>query len=410
MKPMKKILYKNISIEDFDYDLPEERIAFYPLEERNQSRLLVYRNHTISDSHFDRLPHFLNQDHRLIFNNSKVIHARLLTTTPTGARIEIFCLEPVYPSSEINAAFQQKGKVVWNCMVGNAKRWKEPFYFTVPLGQTEIRVSVSKGDNHEGIFPVSFEWEEPVSFAEWVEKYGTMPLPPYIKRKAEKEDEQRYQTVYAEKEGSVAAPTAGLHFSEKELDVIRHKGISCEYVTLHVGAGTFKPVSTEEIGSHVMHREPIAIRFSMIENLLKYPEKTNIAVGTTVARTLESLFIIGAKLKKEMPMPLEVAQWEYYENNGFSEISTEEALQAILRHLENEKSEYLTGSTRLMIVPGYRHRLTRGIITNFHQPKSTLLLLIASFLGEEWKTIYQHALENEYRFLSYGDANLYLFP
>lgn len=401
---------KEIRIEDFNYELPNERIAFFPKDVRDSSKLLVYKKEkgTITDSTFDHLPDFLNSDMMLVFNDSRVIHARLLVQNPTGASIEIFCLEPLSPTTELTQALAQTGTVTWKCFIGNAKRFKHPIAFSVPVGKTEVMVTAEKGEQVENAFLVHFSWNEPVTFAEWVEAYGKMPLPPYIKRTAEKADEVRYQTVYAHYDGSVAAPTAGLHFSNPLLQRIKEQGIACEYVTLHVGAGTFKPVTADCVGEHFMHDEQIVIHKKLIDNLLKNIDKKIIAVGTTVTRSLESIFIIGAKLKLGLGNPFHVQQWEYYENAAISGMSVEDSLQSICNYLDDNGLEYVTGSTQLMIAPSYRFKMMKGIVTNFHQPKSTLLLLISAYLGDDWRKLYRHALDANYRFLSYGDANLYL--
>lgn len=400
---------KNIKIEDFDYELDNERIAFYPKEARSTSKLLVYHrdNQQIIDSKFENLPQFLSQDMMLVFNDSKVIHARLLVHNATGAAIEIFCLEPILPTTELTQALAQTGRVTWKCFVGNAKRWKQPLDFQVDINEKPITVTATKGEQVENAFLVEFCWKDDVTFAEWVEAYGKMPLPPYIKRTAEKADENRYQTVYAHYDGSVAAPTAGLHFSKELISQISSQNIETEYVTLHVGAGTFKPVTATEIGDHFMHDEQIVVRKELIENLLRNKDKKIVAIGTTVTRSLESIFIIGAKLKLGLPNPLHVEQWEYYENPAIPSTSVEDSLRSILNYLIDNELEYITTSTQLMIVPSYQFKMMKAIITNFHQPKSTLLLLISAYLGEEWRKIYAHALKNEYRFLSYGDANFY---
>lgn len=400
---------RDIRIEDYDYPLPDEKIAFFPVAQRDQSQLLVYKNGNITDAHFADLASYLTPDDMLIFNDSKVIHARLLVHNTTGAAIEIFCLEPLRPTNDPATAFAQTGSVTWKCMVGNAKKWKHPLDITVPIGEKTVVVTAEKGENQEGTFEVTFTWsDDAVSFAEWLEHYGKIPLPPYIKRTADANDEQRYQTVYAKYDGSVAAPTAGLHFTPAVFDRLHSKGIDTEYITLHVGAGTFKPVSTETIGEHFMHEEKIVITEAFINKLLGSLSKRRIAVGTTVTRTLESLFIIGAKLKLGRPEPLLVQQWEMYDDTALREVTVEESLQAIRAHLREQNTDLLRASTCLIILPTYKPKIVQGIVTNFHQPKSTLLLLISAFLGDEWHRIYQHALEHGYRFLSYGDSNLYL--
>lgn len=401
---------RNIRIEDYNYDLPEERIAFFPAAQRDQSKLLVYKDGKITDSHFSQLAEQLSHNDLLILNDSKVIHARLLVHNTTGAAIEIFCLEPLAPTTDPATAFAQTGTVTWKCMVGNAKRWKHPLFIDVPIGDRQVRVTATRGENMEGAsFEVTFSWDaHEVSFAEWLEHYGKIPLPPYIKRAATADDETRYQTVYARYDGSVAAPTAGLHFTPGVFESLHQKGIRTEYVTLHVGAGTFKPVSTETIGDHYMHEEKIVITETLINLLLNNMGRRRIAVGTTVARTLESLFIIGAKLKTGCPHPLLVEQWEIYDDQALRAVTLEESLTAIRDYLEQQDTDLLRAATRLIILPTYKPCVVQGIVTNFHQPKSTLLLLISAFVGDQWRAIYRHALDHGYRFLSYGDSNLYL--
>lgn len=403
------IAQQKIRIEEYNYPLPAEKIAYFPAGSRDQSQLLVHKDGTITDATFKDLAQFLGPNDVLAFNNSRVIHARLLVQNRNGAAIEIFCLEPLAPTREIQEAFVQTCRVSWKCFVGNAKRWKEPIEFTVEVNQKPITITAVKGENSDGAFEVTFLWEdETVSLAEWIEAYGKIPLPPYIKRAAQTDDEQRYQTIFAQHNGSVAAPTAGLHFTQEVFRSLEEKDIETLWVTLHVGAGTFKPVSTETIGEHIMHKEQIVITRETIEAILNCNNKKIIAVGTTVARTLESLFIIGAKLNLNLPDPFNVQQWEIYENEELQRVDANTSLKAIYNYIVTNNLPFLTASTALMITPGYEHKIARGLITNFHQPQSTLLLLIASYLGEKWKEIYQHALTHNYRFLSYGDSNLYL--
>ena len=402
---------KNIRIEDYDYPLPESRIAYYPAEQRDSSKLLIYNTESgiITDSVFHNLPDFLTENHWIVFNNSKVIHARLLVHNATGAAIEIFCLEPLKPTSDPAVAFTLSGSVTWKCMVGNARKWKHPIEIEVPLDERVIRIRAERGEAVEGTFEVTFTWPEAeVSFAEWIEAYGKVPLPPYIHRDAEESDTERYQTVYAKHDGSVAAPTAGLHFTDELLAKLVSRGVETEYVTLHVGAGTFKPVSSETIGGHFMHEEKIVITDDFIRKLLRNRNKQLVAVGTTVTRTLESLFVVGAKLHLGLDNPLLVEQWETYENPAIHEVPLDQSLTAILNYLREQDTDMLRAATRLIILPTYKRHVVNGLITNFHQPKSTLLLLISNFLGNDWHRIYRHALYNGYRFLSYGDANLYL--
>lgn len=403
------IAQQKIRIEEYNYPLPAEKIAYFPAGSRDQSQLLVHKDGTITDATFKDLAQFLGPNDVLAFNNSRVIHARLLVQNRNGAAIEIFCLEPLAPTREIQEAFVQTCRVSWKCFVGNAKRWKEPIEFTVEVNQKPITITAVKGENSDGAFEVTFLWEdETVTLAEWIEAYGKIPLPPYIKRAAQTDDEQRYQTIFAQHNGSVAAPTAGLHFTQEVFRSLEEKNIETLWVTLHVGAGTFKPVSTETIGEHIMHKEQIVITRETIEAILNCNNKKIIAVGTTVARTLESLFIIGAKLNLNLPDPFNVQQWEIYENEELQRVDANTSLKAIYNYIVTNNLPFLTASTALMITPGYEHKIARGLITNFHQPQSTLLLLIASYLGERWKEIYQHALTHNYRFLSYGDSNLYL--
>jgi len=399
-----------IKISDYNYDLPNDKIAFYPKENRDESKLLVFNNNTIKDSVFKKLTDFLTPQDVLVFNNSKVIHARIIVYNATGARIEIFCLEPLDPTTVISQSFEQTNTVSWKCFVGNAKKWKNEISFQVVLDHQMITISANKTELTEGSFKVTFTWDSPsVTFAEWLEAYGKMPLPPYIKREADTNDNNRYQTIFAQYDGSVAAPTAGLHFTQTIFEELTHKNIQQLWITLHVGAGTFKPVSTEYISDHYMHQEQMVVSKQMIRNLMNVMDKRIIAVGTTVARTLESLFIMGAKLHLNMSNPFHVEQWEVYDLNlQFQNITPIEALQSIYKYLENNNLEFLAGETSLMIIPEYKHKIAKGILTNFHQPQSTLLLLIASYIGENWRKVYQHALEHDYRFLSYGDSNLYL--
>jgi S-adenosylmethionine:tRNA ribosyltransferase-isomerase len=389
----------------------------------------VYQNKTITDAHFAQLSDFLDENCALLFNDSKVIHARLLLQNQHGAKIELLLLEPVYPTRDIASAFSQTGVVAWKCFIGNAKKFRDAVGFDVTMQKAEsrkqkaslpvlkfsdndeqiIRITAEKGDRVGDAFLVSFMWDdETVSFAEWLEAYGKMPLPPYIKREANAADEVRYQTIYAQHKGSVAAPTAGLHFSETVLQSLRNKNIALKNVTLHVGAGTFKPITTDSVLEHEMHQEQMLISKDTVDFLLENRDKKIVAVGTTVARTLESLFIMGAKLHLNMPQPFKVEQFEIYENTSLQETSVDHALTALSHYLKENNLSEISAATNLMILPHYRHKIAKGLITNFHQPKSTLLLLISSYLGEEWRRVYEHALANRYRFLSYGDSNLYL--
>jgi len=401
------------TVSEIDYSLPEEKIAFFPIEDRDKSKLLVYKDKNITDAKFEQLSEFLDENCVLIFNDSKVIHARLLLQNQFGAKIEVFLLEPVYPTRDIASAFSQTGVVAWKCLIGNAKKFKDNIAFDVRMRKCEdeslIRITAEKGDRVGNAFLVTFMWDdETISFAEWIEAYGKMPLPPYIKREANATDEERYQTIYARQKGSVAAPTAGLHFSEQVLQSLHNKNIALKNITLHVGAGTFKPITTDSVLDHEMHQEQIVISRDTVRFLIDNRTKKIVAVGTTVARTLESLFILGAKLHLNIADPFHVNQFEIYENPNIHNVSIENSLIALLSYLEDNNLFAIKAVTSLMILPHYEHKIAKGLITNFHQPKSTLLLLISSYLGEDWKNVYEHALSHNYRFLSYGDSNLYL--
>ena len=399
--------FKNINIAGFTYDLPDSRIAKYPLQERDQSKLLIWKKGIITESSFRKISRFIPEDSTLVFNNTKVIHARLFFRKETGAQIEIFCLEPLEPA-DYQISFQQKEKVIWKCMVGNAKKWKnEILKKEITLNGKKVMVQAKKTDNAGSSFYIEFKWDHNFTFAEIIERAGVLPIPPYLNRESEARDDETYQTVYAKIEGSVAAPTAGLHFTEPVLKELALKNIASKEITLHVGAGTFQPVKSEIISEHFMHHEQVVIPKKIIKDLLA-PKSKIIAVGTTSVRSLESLYWLGLQLERQEPgaTPLEVLQWEPYENEAV--ISTKRAIQNLLDYLENAGKEKLQFSTQIIIVPGYQFKLIQGMITNFHQPQSTLLLLISAFLGDDWKKVYSFALENDFRFLSYGDSNLYL--
>jgi S-adenosylmethionine:tRNA ribosyltransferase-isomerase len=398
--------YRNIKISDFSYHLPEERVAKYPLAERDSSKLLVWDNGKISSDTFINLPIYLPGDTMLIFNNTRVIHARLFFSKNTGSRIEIFCLEPIQPS-DYQLSFQQKENVIWKCMLGNAKKWKEgDLSRVIQIKETEVELKAVRLLQENNTFLIGFSWDKHFTFAEVIEAAGVLPIPPYLNRDSEPADELRYQTVFARHDGSVAAPTAGLHFTDKVLKTLAKNHITLREITLHVGAGTFQPVKSDMISGHSMHYEKVIVLKSLIQELLLHHRKI-IAVGTTSVRSLESLYWLGIKLKEmSSTADLRVEQWEPYESNAF--LTIEESLQNIITYLDNHHLEQLCFSTQLIILPGYNFKLVKGIITNFHQPQSTLLLLISAFLGEKWKEVYDYALENDFRFLSYGDSNLYL--
>ena len=399
---------KEIRIEDFDYPLPDERIAKYPLTERDHSNLLHWQNGKIEQLHFYDLPDTLTRNDLLVYNNTRVIQARLHFQKETGAIIEIFCLEPHSPA-DYNLVFQENKSCVWKCLVGNSKKWKEG-----ALKQTmcindilfelqAIRVeSTNEGMSHL----VRFEWDnEDILFSDILAHFGELPIPPYLNRATEEKDKETYQTVYSKIDGSVAAPTAGLHFTMDVLRRLALNGIREDEITLHVGAGTFQPVKSEEIGGHPMHREIISIGKSTIEDLIA-SEGHIVAVGTTSVRTLESLYYLGCRIALNPDNPdLMVEQWEPYENNYT--LTTQEALQNIIDYLNHNHLSALNAATRIMIVPSFQFRIVNKIITNFHQPKSTLLLLISAFVGiDRWRKIYDFAMENGFRFLSYGDSSL----
>ncbi len=399
---------KQIRIEDYNYNLPDERIAKFPLENRDASKLLVYQNGEISESKFNTLPVFLPEDSLLVFNNTKVIQARMQFAKATGAQIEIFCLEPHQPN-DYALAFQQTESCEWKCMVGNSKKWKEEkltlevqMHDRASLTVTAERIS-TEGNTHI----IRFSWNNPeINFAELLDLIGELPIPPYLHRDTTEKDKTTYQTVYSKIKGSVAAPTAGLHFTPTVFEALQKKGIETEELTLHVGAGTFQPVKSEEIKDHTMHSEVISITQSTIEHLLQKLGKIT-AVGTTSVRTLESLYYMGLHLESNpdaTAKDLTITQWTPY--NTEANISTEKTLQNILAYIKKNKLHSLQASTQIMIAPGYQFKVVKNIITNFHQPKSTLLLLISAYLKGDWKRMYDYALENDFRFLSYGDSSL----
>ena len=399
--------HKNIKISDFSYELPDSKIAKYPLANRDESKLLVFKDGKISESDFKNSPDFLPEQAQLVFNNTRVIHARLFFRKETGSKIEIFCLEPIEPA-DYQIAFQQTKQTTWKCMVGNLKKWKgEILRQTIDISGKTVVLSAEKVEQEGNPVVVRFFWDQPFSFAEIIEHTGILPIPPYLNRETEETDEETYQTVYAKIDGSVAAPTAGLHFTDSVFETLKTKGISTHEITLHVGAGTFQPVKAETLSGHTMHREMVIISEKIIRSLYENPEKI-IAVGTTSVRSLESLYWLGLQLQNglfntEKP---EVLQWEPYETE--SKISLKKSLENILGYLEKNKFGQIRFSTQIIILPGYQFKVIEGMFTNFHQPQSTLLLLISAFLGNNWKEIYDYALANNFRFLSYGDSNLYL--
>ncbi|RYU79959.1 S-adenosylmethionine:tRNA ribosyltransferase-isomerase [Hymenobacter persicinus] len=401
---------RELSIHDFTYQLPPARIAPEPLPDRDQSRLLVYRRGTITDQRFPNLPAELPQDALLVFNDTKVVRARLFCQKPTGGLVELFCLEPVSPHRAIEPAMQQTGRCVWKCLVGNGKRWKTgPVTLTFEATGASATLTAERLEAAEGYSLIQFSWEPAaLPFAEVLRGAGHLPLPPYLNRADTDADAVRYQTVYAAHEGAVAAPTAGLHFSDAILADLAQRGITTARVTLHVGAGTFQPVKAEQMAGHAMHGEPFVVTAAVLRQLLAQAPRPILAVGTTSLRTLESLYWLGAHLARHpaAEAPLHVGQWQPYE--AVADISTAEALEALLTYLERQGAEALHATTQLLIAPGYRFRVVQGLITNFHQPESTLLLLVAALIGPDWRRIYDHALAHDYRFLSYGDSSLLL--
>lgn len=399
-----------LQISQYNYPLPESRIAKYPLSKRDTSKLLLYREGNISSSQFNRLPEILPADSLLLFNDTKVIHARLLFRKESGAQIEIFCLSPYSPSDYV-VSFQQRQRCSWCCMIGNAKRWKDgALRMDIVVDGVPVVLTAEKDVEASAQVAgtvVRFTWDnERVSFSELLEVAGKLPIPPYLNRPAEEKDDEVYQTVYSSIEGSVAAPTAGLHFTQEVMGQLRARGVDMAEVTLHVGAGTFKPVKSETIAGHEMHTEFISVAKATIQKLLLH-EGPVVVVGTTSMRTVESLYYIGRKLSENpeaAPHELTVQQWDPYEDA--TEIDPKQALQNILRYLDGSGEERLISSTRLMIAPGYRFHYPDALITNFHQPQSTLLLLVSAFVGDDWKQIYDYALDHDFRFLSYGDSSL----
>lgn len=398
---------RNISIDEYDYPLPEERIAKYPLAERDASKLLVMRDGKIQASQFKYIEKFLPPKALLVFNETKVIRARLQFQKETGSHIEVFCLEP---DDDYQIAFSSPSPVRWKCLVGNSKRWREGMLsMRLNINTKEVELHAERIAKNDQYSEIEFSWTpSEIPFATILEAAGEIPLPPYLNREAEPEDRDRYQTVFARYDGSVAAPTAGLHFTKPLLEQLRKYGFDLDEVTLHVGAGTFRPVATPTIGEHAMHSETIVVRRSLLENLLCHCGSPVIPVGTTSTRTLESLYWIGMMLTEQgMTLrPLHVEQWYPYESH--QALSTRDALEKIIAYLDQHQLTHLEATTALMIAPSYHMRVITGLITNFHQPKSTLLLLVSALIGEKWKEAYQFALENGFRFLSYGDSCLFL--
>ena len=401
---------KKLHIRDYSYNLPEDRIAKYPVKDRDSSKLLIYKDGEVGESVFKHLPEFLPKDTLMVFNNTKVIYARLVFHKSTGARVEVFILEPFSPS-DYQVSFSSRDRVCWNCLIGNAKKWKEGALEMevsvdgVPVILRARRVEAKGADN-----VVEFSWDKDVAFSEILESAGELPIPPYLNRKTEQSDLKTYQTVYSKIKGSVAAPTAGLHFTPEVLSALDKAGVQREEITLHVGAGTFKPVKSDEISGHEMHSEWISVKRSTIEALMRHDGRCT-AVGTTSVRTLESLYYLGLMLHENpnlSPEELHVPQWLPYEasEKGVDSLSVMQSLQTILDYMHTNALENIVATTRILIAPGYEYHIVERMVTNFHQPQSTLLLLVSAFIGEDWHRVYDYALSHQFRFLSYGDSSL----
>ena len=434
---------RTLHIKDYSYELADERIAKFPLAERDHSKLLIYDRGDIREQHFYDIPSLIPKGSLLVMNNTRVIQARLYFYKDTGARVEILVLEPAVPA-EYQENFAQRGQTSWYCMVGGLKKWKQgPLTANVSIDGEDIEVKAEKepslnqpvgerkplplGGDGGGLL-ITFSWTGNWTWSEVLEAMGELPIPPYLNRKTEESDKQTYQTVYSKIEGSVAAPTAGLHFTQRVLDELDRRGIEREEVTLHVGAGTFRPVKSEDIGGHDMHTEHIAVKRQTIEKLIQHGGRA-IAVGTTSVRTLESLYWIGRKLQKAQTLPhplpmregsgqqpsqdieLHVSQWEPYEAEASTPLHHREGegvgpLSALLAYMDENELDVLHASTQIIIAPGYQYRIVERMITNFHQPQSTLLLLVSAFIGDDWHRVYDYALSHDFRFLSYGDSSI----
>ena len=401
---------KHIRIKDYNYDLPDERIAKFPLPERDKSKLLVYNHGEVSQDVFSNITRYLPQGTLMVFNNTKVIQARLHFRKETGSLIEIFLLEPALPT-DYEQMFQTTGACSWYCLVGNLKKWKSGQLTTTVemLGQQSVQLTAERDMSCETALKIDFKWtgDDKLSFAELIDKVGELPIPPYLNRNTQESDKTTYQTVYSKIKGSVAAPTAGLHFTQKVLADIDQHGIDREELTLHVGAGTFKPVKSEEIEGHAMHTEYVCIRRTTLEKLLQHNCEA-VAVGTTSVRTLESLYYMGCKVKANPNVSLDqlhVNQWEPYASTTTT-ITPTEAIGELIAYMDRNNLPSLHSSTQIIIAPGYLYKIVKRLITNFHQPQSTLLLLVSAFVGGDWKSIYRYALDNDFRFLSYGDSSI----
>lgn len=402
-----------LQIKDFTYDLPEEKIARYPLPQRDHSKLLICTKDTLSEDIYKNLEQYIPDHSLLIFNQTKVIHARLLFQKPTGGKIEVFCLEPDERYPDVQTAMLQKGSVYWKCMVGGAAKWKDGQQLSLEVAGTDqiepLVMTAVIEDKREGYFVLQLNWNTDLSFAEALHEAGHVPLPPYLNRAAELSDETRYQTIFAREEGSVAAPTAALHFTEDVLHKLATKHIATGFVTLHVGAGTFKPVKSETMHDHDMHAEWIEATVGLLQQITEQlsRKKPLVAVGTTSARTLESLYWLGVRLMRNDLDTLDgvaIPQWYPYDND--TDTPAQEVFEFLKQYMEHNQLQKLITRTQIIIAPGYLFRVIDGLITNFHQPQSTLLLLVSALVGNTWRSIYDYALQHDFRFLSYGDGCL----
>ncbi|MBQ1719090.1 MAG: S-adenosylmethionine:tRNA ribosyltransferase-isomerase [Bacteroidales bacterium] len=402
-------MIRNININDYNYDLPDEKIAKYPLDERDMSKLLVFDGDKIEEDRFRNISTHLPAGSLLLFNDTKVINARMIFEKETGARIEVFCLDPISPS-DYAQAFAQNGRCSWKCLVGNSKKWKDGrLKKSIIVDGKNLDLYITRVREIGNSFEILFEWDNPdICFSQIIDVAGNIPIPPYLNRNSEDIDKVRYQTVYSHYQGSVAAPTAGLHFTERVMGDLKKCNIQSDAVTLHVGAGTFQPVKTDNAAEHEMHTEHFIVKRTTIEKIVQYLGNITIT-GTTTVRTVESLFCVGAQIFENKDVDAEefhVSQWEAYEYKDKYDVR--EILENLLSWMTAKGLEYIRCATQIMIVPGFRFRITDRLITNFHQPKSTLLLLLSAFIGDEWRKVYGYALENNFRFLSYGDSCLFL--
>lgn len=420
--PYPTIHPSKIQIQDFRYHLPDEKIARFPLEERDQSKLLIYKNGNIQDDIYRNISDYIPRESLLIFNRAKVVHARLFFKKPSGGKIEIFCLEPEGRYADITTAMMEEGNVYWKCFLKGAAKWKGDSVLSMSTEYTDgrgekivIHANAEKTAQEGNVFIIHFIWSadhgQPISFSEFLDHAGKIPIPPYLKREAVPLDDVRYQTIFAEREGSVAAPTAALHFTPFILKQMAAKSIDTARLTLHVGAGTFMPVKSEKMEGHQMHSEWIEVTLSFLERIDKqlHEKQKTVTVGTTSARTLESLYWIGVQIlrkewSKEKEEGIAVSQWYPYRQPD--EFAGKEAVNALIQYLKKKGMEKLITRTQLIIAPGYDFKLTDGLITNFHQPASTLLLMVSALVGDKWREIYHYALKNDFRFLSYGDGSL----